>query len=161
MQSFLEALRQIRQSYKGDPLYARVIKPSVQGIENASRICSPAKLRKSCRSSMPPRRPIAGVSILADAVDKGKNTEGVFTPAQLGMADRANAKKFDGKLSAASGESPFFDLQRAPRTCFRTRFRIPERREGCDLAARRLTGAGAGAGFSLAIRRAGLRRAWA
>jgi hypothetical protein len=35
MQSFLEALRQIRQSYKGDPLYARTIKPSVQGIENA------------------------------------------------------------------------------------------------------------------------------
>ena len=42
---------------------------------------------------------------------RGMNTEGVFTPAQLGMASRQNAKKFGGNY--ASPSRPFFDLQRA------------------------------------------------
>ena len=49
--------------------------------------------------------------ILEDAVGRGMNTEGVFTPAQLGMASRQNAKKFGGNY--ASPTRPFFDLQRA------------------------------------------------
>jgi hypothetical protein len=52
-------------------------------------------------------------SILANAVGKGMNTEGLFTPAQLGMAARENATKYTGKMSAASTDRPFFDLQRA------------------------------------------------
>lgn len=52
-------------------------------------------------------------NILADAVGRGLNTEGLFTPAQLGQASRANATKFTGKLGAASQNRPFFDLQRA------------------------------------------------
>lgn len=53
------------------------------------------------------------LNILADAVGRGMNTDGVFTPAQLGMAARANTIKFGGKLAAASEDRPFFDLQRA------------------------------------------------
>jgi len=49
--------------------------------------------------------------ILKDAVGRGMNTEGVFTPAQLGMAARQNAKKFGGNY--ANPSRPFFDLQRA------------------------------------------------
>lgn len=49
--------------------------------------------------------------ILQDAVAKGLNNGGKFTPAQLGMATRANAKKFGGKH--ARPERPFYDLQRS------------------------------------------------
>lgn len=113
MQAFLQGLRQIRQGYKSDPLYSSLIKPSIQGIENAVegmfKRQAPEVMPKFNAAKAAYRR----LSILSDAVDRGKNTEGVFTPGQLGMADRANAKKFDGKISSASGQSPFFDLQRA------------------------------------------------
>lgn len=56
-------------------------------------------------------RAYRNLQILKDAVGRGMNTEGVFTPAQLGMAARTNAKKFGGRQ--ASTERPFFDLQRA------------------------------------------------
>lgn len=49
--------------------------------------------------------------ILEDAVGRGMNTDGVFTPAQLGMAAKQNAKKYGGRY--ASQDRPFFDLQRA------------------------------------------------
>jgi hypothetical protein len=49
--------------------------------------------------------------IIKDAVGRALNTEGVFTPAQLGMAARANAKKYGGNY--ANPTRPFFDLQRA------------------------------------------------
>jgi hypothetical protein len=149
MQSFLEALRQIRESYKGDPLYARVIKPSVQGIENSVTDMfarqAPEVMPKFNAAKAAYRR----VSILADAVDKGKQTEGVFAPSQLGMADRANAKKYDGKLASASGQSPFFDLQRDAQKVLPNK--VPDSgtagRVAMLAAPGALTGAGAGAGF--------------
>jgi hypothetical protein len=49
--------------------------------------------------------------IVRDAVGRGKNTGGVFTPAQLGMSAEANAKKFGGKN--ATTQRPFYELQRA------------------------------------------------
>jgi hypothetical protein len=49
--------------------------------------------------------------ILEDATGRAMNTGGVFTPAQLGMAARQNAKKYGGRY--ASQDRPFFDLQRA------------------------------------------------
>lgn len=49
--------------------------------------------------------------VLQDAVAKGMNTEGVFSPAQLGMAARASGKKYGG--TQASTNRPFFNLQRA------------------------------------------------
>lgn len=52
-------------------------------------------------------------SILADAVGRGSNTGGVFTPAQLGLAAKGNATKFGGKISASTTDRPFFELQRA------------------------------------------------
>lgn len=51
------------------------------------------------------------LKILEDAVGRAMNTDGVFTPAQLGMAARGNAKKFGGRY--ASQDRPFFELQRA------------------------------------------------
>lgn len=49
--------------------------------------------------------------ILKDAVGRAINTEGRFTPAQLGLAARGNAKRFGGRH--ATTERPFYELQRA------------------------------------------------
>ena len=149
MQAFLQALRQIRQGYRNDPLYQTTIKPSIQGLENAVE----GMFQRQAPEVMPAfnkaKQAYRRVSILADAVDKGKNTEGVFTPGQLGMADRANAKKFDGKISAASGDSPFFDLQRAAQNVLPSK--VPDSGTAGRLAvmggASSLTGAGAGLGY--------------
>src|SRR3546814_9107728 len=59
-------------------------------------------------------RAYGNVSVLEDAVLKalnGADGPGIFTPAQLGQAARANAKKFGGKKAAARGEIPFSELQ--------------------------------------------------
>lgn len=53
------------------------------------------------------------LNILADAVGRGSNTGGLFTPAQLGTAVKSNTNRFGGKIAAASDTRPFFDLQRA------------------------------------------------
>lgn len=52
-------------------------------------------------------------NILSDAVGRGMNTDGIFTPAQLGQAAKANANRFTGKMSAGTTDRPFFELQRA------------------------------------------------
>lgn len=53
------------------------------------------------------------LNVLSDAVGRAMNTEGIFSPAQLGMASRANARRFNGPIGAATTDRPFFDLQRA------------------------------------------------
>src|SRR3546814_13070720 len=65
-----------------------------------------------CSSDL--NRAYGNVSVLEDAVLKalnGADGPGIFTPAQLGQAARANAKKFGGKKAAARGEIPFSELQ--------------------------------------------------
>lgn len=52
-------------------------------------------------------------AILADATAAGMNADGLFTPAQLGAAARQNARTFTGRISAATTDRPFYDLQRA------------------------------------------------
>lgn len=52
------------------------------------------------------------LNVLADAVGQAVNTDGIFSPAQLGRAARSNAKRFNGPIGAATTERPFFDLQR-------------------------------------------------
>lgn len=52
------------------------------------------------------------LNILADAVGRAKNTDGIFSPAQLGQSAFNNAKRFNGPITAATTERPFYDLQR-------------------------------------------------
>lgn len=52
-------------------------------------------------------------SVLADATARAMNSDGIFTPAQLGQAARQNARTFTGRISAATTDRPFYDLQRA------------------------------------------------
>lgn len=72
--------------------------------------------------------------ILESAVGKAMNTDGVFTPAQLGMAARENAKKFGRRY--ASEERPFFDLQRAGQQI------LPSKVPDSGTAGRQATGDG-------------------
>lgn len=149
MQAFLDALRQIRQSYKNDPLYGRIISPSIKGIESSVTDMFSRQAPEVVPAFNAAKAAYRRVSVLADAVDKGKQTEGVFTPAQLGMADRGNARRFDGKMSASSGESPFFDYQRAAQNVLPNK--VPDSGTAGRLAVMAapgaLTGAGAGVGF--------------
>lgn len=150
MQAFLQGLRQIRQGYRNDPLYATLIKPSIQGIENSVEGMFARQAPEVMPKYNAAKNAYRRVSTLADAVNRGKQTEGVFSPAQLGMADRANAKKYDGAISAASGNSPFFDLQRAGQNVLPNK--IPDSgtagRAAMLLAPGGLTAAGGVAGYA-------------
>lgn len=111
MQTLLGSLRQIRQAYRGDPL-GHQIGNAVKGIEKAVEGMFVRQAPEVMPKYRAAKEAYRRLSTLADAVNRGKNAEGVFTPGQLGMADRANAKKYDGALNAASGKSPFFEFQR-------------------------------------------------
>jgi hypothetical protein len=58
-------------------------------------------------------RAYRNTNILADAVNRAVNTDGLFTPAQLGQSARANAVRFNGKIGAATTDRPFYEWQRA------------------------------------------------
>lgn len=49
--------------------------------------------------------------VVESAVERGKNTGGVFSPAQLGLASTQSARRFGN--NAATTQRPFFELQRA------------------------------------------------
>jgi hypothetical protein len=112
MQTLLGSLRQIRQAYRGDPL-GHQINNAVKGIEKAVEGMFERQLPEVIPEYRKAKEAYRRLSTLADAVNRAKSSEGVFTPGQLGMADRANSKKFDGAMAAASGRSPFHDFQRA------------------------------------------------
>lgn len=85
--------------------------------------------------------------ILEDAVgDSGKNTGGLFTPAQLGMKSAQNTKSYGGKAANARGDRPFFELQRAGQDILPSK--VPDSGTAGRLALPAiLGGAGAGAGY--------------
>lgn len=60
--------------------------------------------------------------IIRKAVSSGKNTEGMFTPAQLGTAADRNAAKYGG--TDATTQRPFFQLQRDAQTTLPSK--VPE-----------------------------------
>jgi hypothetical protein len=92
------------------------------------------------------------VSTLEDAVLRAKNTSkdgnAVFTPAQLGMADRANTIRYGGKHGAAAGKGEFHDFQRNMQEVLPNK--VPDSgtagRVALLAAPAALSGAGAGVG---------------
>lgn len=112
MQALLEELRDIRLSYASDPLRKK-IGDAVRGIEDATvglfERQAPEVMPEFRRAQQAYRR----LNVVADAVNRAKNAnEQMFTPGQLGMADRANAKKFDGQIRAASGSGEFHNFHK-------------------------------------------------
>lgn len=80
---------------------------------------------------------------LATAVNAGKNTDGLFTPAQLNAADSTATTRLSGPLASAGGNRPFFDLAMAGQSA------LPSKLPDSGTAKRLITGAlagGAGAG---------------
>lgn len=53
------------------------------------------------------------LSIVEDAAARAENQGGLFSPAQLGMAIKSNARQFNGMKGLVRGEMPLQDLQRA------------------------------------------------
>lgn len=88
------------------------------------------------------------LSTLEDAVLRAKQTGGVFSPAQLGMADRASTVKFGGKHAAAAGKGEFHEFQRNMQEVLPNK--VPDSgsagRAALLLAPSALAGAGAGVG---------------
>src|SRR3546814_6196370 len=87
---------------------------SLRSVEEALLATAREQAPGTAESLQAGNRAYGNVSVLEDAVLKalnGADGPGIFTPAQLGQAARANAKKFGGKKAAARGEIPFSELQ--------------------------------------------------
>lgn len=86
------------------------------------------------------------LGVLKEAVRSGKQTDGVFTPAQLGVASDKIAEKFGGAGGTTS--RPFFELQRAGQNVLPSK--IPDSgtvARGVSVAMPYLLAGGAQSGF--------------
>lgn len=112
MQQISRELRALKAAYRPDPMYHRIsraIDKMEDGVFGLFRRNAPEVLPAYNKAKAAARR----LYILEDAVLKGKQTEGVFTPAQLGMAERQSVSRMEGKRTASTGRGPFHDMQRA------------------------------------------------
>lgn len=87
------------------------------------------------------------ISIVEDAAARAENQGGLFSPAQLGMAIKSNARQFNGMKGLVRGEMPLQDLQRAGQQV------LPNAVPDSGTAGRMviplaLAGAGAGTGYA-------------
>jgi hypothetical protein len=151
MQAFLDALGQIRRGYKNDPLYSTLIKPSIQGIENAVEGMFTRQAPEVVPAFTKAKQAFRRVSILSDAVNAADNTDNIFTAAQLRRADLNNAKKYDGPMRAASGGVQFGDISRPAQRVLPSK--VPDSGTAGRLALLAVPGAiagsGAGVGYAL------------
>lgn len=113
MQTISQELRQLKAGYKTDPLKHRigkVIDATEEAMFGMFRRQTPEVLPAYNAAKTAYRR----VSILADSVNKALNQQdNLFTPAQLGQADRASTIKYEGPIAAAKGQRQFADYQQA------------------------------------------------
>lgn len=106
-------LRTLKFAYKQDPRFNAIGK-QIDRVERAIFDLADRQASGKVPEYMAARRAYRRLSTLEDAVLKAQNqTDNVFTPAQLGQADRANTKRFGGKRAAARGDTPFNELQQA------------------------------------------------
>lgn len=106
------SLRSLKGAYRNDPLSHRVGK-QIDRVERAVFDLFDRQASGTIEGYNKARQAYRRLSVLEDAVLKAKNTEGVFSTGQLGMADRSNAVKYGGKRAAARGGGVFHDYQRA------------------------------------------------
>lgn len=112
MQQISRELRKLKAGYGADPMSSR-IGNAVDGVEDAVfglfRRQTPEVLPAYNRAKLAAQR----LYTIERAVLAGKNTDGVFTPAQLGTADRAATIAYGGRRAASTGRGQFHDMQRA------------------------------------------------
>lgn len=149
MQQISRELRDLKASYGNDPLKKRIGDTIMQvedSIFGMFRRQAPEVLPEYNKAKQAYRR----LSIVQDSVNKAKNREGVFTPAQLGMADRSNTVKYEGAGTAAAGKSPFQDWQRAAQETLPNE--VPDSGTAGRIAALAIpagiAGSGAGIGYA-------------
>lgn len=143
MQAIMQELRGLRSGYAQDPLGHRV----GEGVRSVEDSLSDLVERQSPGTMDAYRSADAayrGQSIIDDAVLKGQNQGGVFTPAQLGQSMKANVKAYGGKRAAARGEMPFQQLQQAGQEVLPSS--VPDSGTAGRLALPALVGALAGGG---------------
>jgi hypothetical protein len=106
-------LRDLKGRYRNDPLGVKVGK-QVDRVERAIFDLFDRQASGTIPGYMAARQAYRRLSVLEDAVLKARNQDDrIFTAAQLGQVDRANAKKFGGKRAAARGDTPFHDYSNA------------------------------------------------
>jgi hypothetical protein len=147
MQGLLRDLQQVKRSYQNEPAghrIGRAIDQVTESVENLFRRQEPSVMPAYDAAKKAFKR----LSTLEDAVLRAKQTGGVFSPAQLGMADRASTVKFGGKHAAAAGKGEFHDFQRNMQEVLPNK--VPDSgtagRAAVLLAPTALSGAGAGIG---------------
>lgn len=147
MQEISRSLRKLKAGYKSDPLSHR-IGQAIDGTEDAVFGLFKRQAPEVIPAYNNAKQAYRRVSILADAVNKAVNREDkIFTPAQLGTSNRANAVKYGGRISAAAGDSPFNDYAAAGQSVLPNA--VPDSgTAGRWLVPLALTGGGAGVGYA-------------
>jgi len=146
LQAALQTLRQEGPTYKGAPLGS-----SAMGALRDAEGAITGLVGRQSPDTMPAlsnaNQAYRNLRILEDTVgDSGKNTGGLFTPAQLAMKASQNTKNYGGKAANARGDRPFFDLTRSGQDILPSK--IPDSGTAGRLALPAiLGGAGAGAGY--------------
>lgn len=108
-----DILQQVRGADFGTDSMGNLASGSARDIEGAVMDLAGRQAPGSMEALGNANTAYRNLNILADATGKGMNTGGIFTPAQLGAASRANTTKFGGRIAAATPDRPFFELQRA------------------------------------------------
>lgn len=111
-QAVRQALRQDRAAMRGQPRggdYGRALRAVELALERMVRRQAPEVVPALNRAD----QAYGNTRIVSDAVARSMNNNdgGVFTPAQLGISARANARRYGG--TQATTRRPFFELQRA------------------------------------------------
>lgn len=112
-QAIDRGLEKFKSGYANHPLYNQYIKPAIDAAGDQVEGLWDRQNPDTLDSYNAAKAAYRKMSVLADATNKGINTGGEFTPAQLGLADRSNTIRFGGRNAAASGDRSFTDLQRA------------------------------------------------
>jgi hypothetical protein len=115
-QASLAELRQLKRSYRGDPLFGSRIGPELTKVENELTGLFERQVPDKAADFANANKAYRHVSILGDAVDNASaGADGIFTPAQLRAKSRANTKLYSGKNASARGDRPFYELDKAGR----------------------------------------------
>ncbi len=112
LQDISRNLRDIKHAYRNDPL-ARPIHRQIDSVERAVFDLFDRQASGTVKGYHEARGAYRRLAVLEDAVLRAKNNDGVFTSGQLGMADRTNSKRFDGRRGAAAGKGVFHDMHSA------------------------------------------------
>jgi hypothetical protein len=151
VQPLLQELEGIKSSYysQNHPAKKRIgdaVDDMIDAVEGMFQRQSPDTMPEYQAAKKAFKR----VSTLENAVLAAKNTDGVFTPAQLGAADKANTIKFGNRHMAAAGKSEFDELHRNTQAVLPSK--VPDSgtagRAALLIAPGMIAGSGAGVGYA-------------